>query len=174
MRSESPSVFLPNEILPRGEGLSLRASAESLQVLIAHAADGDVPPRAELRKKAGFAFAFQKPPANDQEQIAEAIKHFATRLVALEKEASGLSSEISELKKVIAKPNAEASKEDLARVIDLTLELNAKLQLIESLTKQLISLTGTSAIISEKDDHLTRPLARLPSRNTTICSAPGD
>ena len=73
------------------------------------------------------------------------------RLITLEKNASDLSLEISKLKQGIASGKEGSPQADLALVIDLTLELNRKLQLIESLTKQLISLTGTSAIISDKD-----------------------
>jgi hypothetical protein len=75
------------------------------------------------------------------------------------REIARVSEQIEQLKQSVsgspatdgAAPKPDELQDSLKKIVAWTLEKNNKKQEIERLTKQLISLTGTSVLVAEQD-----------------------
>jgi hypothetical protein len=168
---ESPQVFLPNEMVTVSQARPAAESVEGQEVLLDQVAKGQIPPRSELRAT--------KP--NWFQQTWPKVFRFTPRtgsdeaLVYLANEAKGLHQKLSALEAERDKKKAESDsvtkgkslseRSTMAKsdesLIQLLRELSEKDTEIEDakeklsmLTRQIVSLSGTSAVWADGDVEL--------------------
>jgi len=165
---ESPQVFLPNEIITVSQGRPASESVEGQEVLLDRVSKGKIPPRSELcaTRPNWFQRTFPNlskytPRTGSEEALvylANEAKALYQKLSALEADRDKKKAEIDDAtrgKSLSERSRLLASDNKLNQLLREHSEKNTEVEDIKEklglLTKQIVSLSGTSAVWSDGD-----------------------
>src|ERR1043166_3717905 len=165
---ESPQVFLPNEIVTVGQARSASESVQGLEVLLDQVSKGKIPPRGELsggtanwwQRNVPSVFKFRPRTGCDEALIflANEAKALDVKLDTLEKERTTIKAEIDRAtggKSLEERGRMLESDENLKKLLrdlsDKTTEVEGVRGKLNILTDQIVSLSGSSAVVTDGD-----------------------